>query len=241
MLKGACVLLLLAGAEHGCAARARAEVAAIEGSGQAPTQQFRVLLLFPGAALGWAGVRPATAANSASAHESASESQGRPPNPPQACSCALQASVVPGVEPGTDRPTPAPPRSPARIEGIVIKRLDFVGDCPYELTFLRDGAATLTVLSTTFGVLDRTCKGTVEPQDFAALAGLLEAAGFFDMRAGYYRPDIVDQPGVVTIAFGSGRFKKVSNIKATGPPELRAIEQAIDALGRKVAWTGGGP
>ena len=146
---------------------------------------------------------------------------------------AIQAA--PGPPPAVS-PSPAP-LSSASIEEIAIKRGSFASEYPYELTFWRDGTATLM----TMGVLrhntvDHTCRGRVTPQDFARLATFIQREGFFDLNETYRDPRIEDGEVVVTSAVVDRRRKVVQNLNQAGPPHLKAIEGAIHALGKNVAW-----
>jgi hypothetical protein len=126
----------------------------------------------------------------------------------------------------------------APIEEIAIQRLCFACACPYKLTFRRDGTAARTIHGgAAHGTTDRICKGAVTQEDFAALAALMQRAGFFDLNESYRHPRLVDGHGATTSAVGGGRRKQVQNVNQAGPSNLKAIEDAIDALGTKVAWT----
>jgi hypothetical protein len=107
------------------------------------------------------------------------------------------------------------------------------------LAFRRDGTATLT----TRGVLgeDHSCSGSVASDGFEALADLIQRAGFFGLEKAYRHNELQDGEAVTTSAFVGGRLKVVANSNQAGPPNLKAIEDAIDALGEKTSWAGSRP
>ena len=165
------------------------------------------------------------------------------------CPCAMPAEEVEGrttKEPSMGRAASrspvvadsAPQPSLAPVEEIALERLGFGYVCPYKLTFRRDGTALRTISRGADGAADRICRGTVVLEDFVALAALMQRTGFLNLND-TYRPDpqLPDGQGAITSAVVEGRRKEVINVDRAGPPDLQAIERAIDALGRKVAWT----
>ena len=109
---------------------------------------------------------------------------------------------------------------------------------PYKLTFRRDGTATLTIVGVLrYASVDHTCRGSVTPEEVARLGALIQREGFFDLNEAYLDPRVQDGDAVVTSAVVDGRRKAVVNSNQAGPPNLKAIEDAIDALAKRVAWT----
>jgi hypothetical protein len=141
------------------------------------------------------------------------------------------------------RSVPAQPEAPGqfsvdRIGEIAIQRGCFGCEHPYKLTFARGGTATLM----TFGVLregtvDHACTGNVRPEAFAALASLMQREGFFDLRDLYSDHQSGDAYVVITSAVVDDRQKAVQHVNRGGPPNLKAIENAVDALAREIVWT----
>jgi hypothetical protein len=89
------------------------------------------------------------------------------------------------------------------------------------------------------GVLgvEHTCRGSLASEDFAELAALIHREGFFDLNESYLDPRIADGGCVTTSVITQRRRKTVSHLHEAGPSNLKAIEHAIRALGRKVIWT----
>ena len=127
---------------------------------------------------------------------------------------------------------------PPSITEIALERRCFGCQEPYKLTFERDGAATHLLIGVARqGTVDRTRRGTVTREDFARLAALIQSEGFLDLNDDYRNPTVVDGQTVITSVVVDGRAKVVVNSNEAGPTRLKAIEDAIDALGSKVTWT----
>jgi hypothetical protein len=151
-----------------------------------------------------------------------------------ALGCALPREAVSGPTDKEAGGSPAQATAPS-IQEIALERRCFRCENQYKLTFRRDGAATRTSFGS--APVDRTFKGTVTPEEFAALATLMQREGFFDLNDTYRDPGLADGEWATTSAAADGRNKAVLNSNRVGPPKLKAIEDAIDALGKKVAWT----
>jgi hypothetical protein len=133
--------------------------------------------------------------------------------------------------------SPARPSAPV-IEEIAIERNCYGCECPYRLTFRRDGTATLMMIGVlSHGSVDHTCAGPVAPEAFAALANLVQEERFFDLKDSYFDPRVEDGASVKTTVVVNGRRKMVRHRHEVGPPGLKVIEKAIDALGERVSWT----
>jgi hypothetical protein len=117
------------------------------------------------------------------------------------------------------------------VDEITLERQCF--RCPkrYRVTFCRDGSATMTSYA-----LGRTSRATVTREEFKALATLLQREGFFDLRESYRNPGLADGVWQKTTVVGGGFTKSVLNSNYAGPSKLVAIEEAIDALSKKVVW-----
>jgi hypothetical protein len=146
-----------------------------------------------------------------------------------ACQSTPQAS-------GTAGPRALSPASP--ISEVALERRCFGCDSEYKLTFRRDGTATRTSFGNARrGTADRSFKGAVSEADFAAVATLMQSEKFFELSDAYRDPGLADGEWATTSAVLDGRQKAVLNSNRAGPPALQKIEDALDALGKKVAWT----
>jgi hypothetical protein len=84
--------------------------------------------------------------------------------------------------------------------------------------------------------LGRTSRATVTREEFNALATLLQREGFFDLSESYRNPGLADGVWQTMTVVGGGFTKSVLNSNYAGPSKLVAIEEAIDALSKKVVW-----
>jgi hypothetical protein len=147
------------------------------------------------------------------------------------------------VEPAQP-PVVSPPGQPGppTIKEITLERACFGCEVPYRLTFRNDGRAIATIIGVRrFGTVDHTCTGTVMPDDFEHLAALMEREGFFDLNESYRNPRLEDGQWVTISALRDGRRKAVLHSNQVGPPQLKVLEDAIDALTKKVVWEGRRP
>jgi hypothetical protein len=130
--------------------------------------------------------------------------------------------------------TQSPPTS---VEEITIERNCFGCEYPYKLTLRNDGAATLMTIGVLrFATQDHACRGRVTREVFAGLAAFMRRDGFFNLNETYQSP-FVDGSCAITSGIVGGQRKAVNHCNDAGPPNLKAIEDAIDALGKKVVWT----
>jgi hypothetical protein len=123
----------------------------------------------------------------------------------------------------------------ASIEEVAIERQCFGCENLYKLTVRRDGTVILNI----FGVLGtvHTCEGRVPPDDFVRLANLIQTEGFFGMNEDYRDPRLRDGTVLITSVVTGGKRKVVTHLHKVGPASLKAIEDAIHALGDRVSWT----
>jgi hypothetical protein len=135
--------------------------------------------------------------------------------------------------PGTRSPQP----SLQSVQEINLERQCFRCPDQYRLTFRSDGTATRA----TFAEALQTFRGTVTREEFDALAKLLQREGFFDLAEVYQDPTLRDGSAVTTSVMLDRVTRSVINSNQTGPPQLKAIEDAINALGKKIAWTPASP
>lgn len=110
------------------------------------------------------------------------------------------------------------------------------------VTLRQDGTASLTnVGKSRFGTADRVFTGRVTRADFDRLASLLASRGFFDLQDEYKDPSLADGSWIETSAVRDGRTKKVLDANAAGPPALRAVEDAIEAVRAAIDWRAADP
>jgi hypothetical protein len=165
-------------------------------------------------------------------------------------SLAATASALACAAPGkVNGPTkkPAPQTAPATrlqpslqsVQEINLERQCF--RCPnrYRLTFRRDGIATRTIFSAP--AEQQESRGMVTRKEFDALVMLLQREGFFDLAEVYRDPQIEDGAWATTSVVTGGLTKAVLNSNQAGPPTLVAVEDALDALGKKIVWTPASP
>ena len=145
-------------------------------------------------------------------------------------------------DPPPTMPASARPPSSAAIEEITIQRGCFGCENHYKLTLKRDGTATLMRMGVlAFGRLDQRCTGTVGREAFGKLAAVVQGSGFFDLDDVYQDPRLADGGAVITTAVVAGRRKTVVDSNRKGPPNLLAIEDAVEGLGETVPWKAGRP
>jgi hypothetical protein len=123
----------------------------------------------------------------------------------------------------------------ASIEEVAIERQCFGCRNLYKLTVQRDGTVILRIP----GVLGPayTCDGKVLPDDFARLANLIQSEGFFGMNERYRDPRLADGEVLITSVVIGGKRKVIAHRDKVGPASLKAIEDAIHALGERASWT----
>jgi hypothetical protein len=99
------------------------------------------------------------------------------------------------------------------------------------LVLRRDGTASLTVTGKArLGTETKVAIGSLRLQAFDALARLAVEQGFFHFNDNYEQPDVMDGGWTtLTIVLGS-RTKSVFMREEAGPPGLKAIQAAIDAV-----------
>jgi hypothetical protein len=146
------------------------------------------------------------------------------------------AGAAPSPSPAVSA-SPGQP-SPASIQEISIQRALLPRGQAYRVTFGRDGTVIVKMIGLLInGTVDHTCRGTLPPDEFARVAALLEPAGFFDWNETYSDPRTADGESVTTSAVLGGQRKAVVNMNRAGPAKLKAIEDALEALVKKVTWT----
>jgi hypothetical protein len=105
------------------------------------------------------------------------------------------------------------------------------------VTLRRDGTAALrNTGKSRFGTSDRSFTGTVTRADFDRLASLAVARGFFELGEEYRDPAVADGAWVINTFVRDGRAKKVLDGNSAGPADLRAVEDAIEAVRARLTW-----
>jgi hypothetical protein len=123
------------------------------------------------------------------------------------------------------------------ITEISLERQCFGCPEPYRLTFRRDGTATRFVFGVgRQGTKDRSFRGTVAPAALERLVAVVQREGFFTLSPAYRVPDLVDGAWATTRVAAGERTHSVLNHNEAGPPAIAQIENAIDALGKTIAW-----
>ena len=110
------------------------------------------------------------------------------------------------------------------------------------MTLRLDGTATLKKTGKgRFGTSDESFTARVARADFDRLAALLGSRGFFALRDEYRDPSLADGAWIPTSAVRDGRTKTVIDRNEAGPPALRAIEEAIEAVRTSLTWEPAAP
>lgn len=149
------------------------------------------------------------------------------------------ASVVLCCAPATSA-TAMIPRSdekPSDVSEISFERQCTGCESPFTATLRSDGVATRVFLGNArMGVAPRSFTGRVSRADFDRLVALLSSEGFFKLEEAYRNPRLQDGEWVKTSAVRGGKPKSVLDSNKAGPPNLRRIEEAMEAALGRVAW-----
>jgi len=81
-----------------------------------------------------------------------------------------------------------------------------------------------------------TFVGRVQFYDFAQLALLAERAGFMNLRERYAADWTDDATTSLTIRGRTGKDKTIEDYGSFGPPELWALQRAIDGVVESIRW-----
>jgi hypothetical protein len=128
------------------------------------------------------------------------------------------------------------------ISEVTLERDCFGCETSVAMVLRSDGTASLRHTGKArFGTSDRSMIGTVSRTDFDRLAALLVSQGFFELRDEYRDPALADGAWVSTGAMRDGRRKRVLDSNAAGPAELRAVEDALEAVRARIAWVPAAP
>ena len=124
---------------------------------------------------------------------------------------------------------------PHGITEIVIERDCFGCAVGRSLVLQSDGSARVAeVGKARHGTSDRVDPGWVSPDEFDALARLLVERGFFQMKDRYEDPELQDGAWMTLRATRGSQQKEVFVRDDAAPPDLRAVETAIDALQSRI-------
>jgi hypothetical protein len=121
------------------------------------------------------------------------------------------------------------------FQSIMLGRSGCFGTCPvYRVTLNVDGTAVYEGVAH----VDRigTFVGRVPFYDFAQLALLAERAGFMTLQERYAGSWTDAETTRITIRARSGKEKTVDDYGAFGPPELWALQRAIDGVVESMRW-----
>lgn len=119
----------------------------------------------------------------------------------------------------------------AQINRVTLQRNSTV------LVLQRDGKATHTITgSARAGTGEQRFEGAVNPQAFAALAGVLVDKGFFALQDSYADPSLQDGSWATVQVEWGVQSKQVFNRNDAGPPNLLAVQQAIDAVQAQIRF-----
>jgi len=121
------------------------------------------------------------------------------------------------------------------VASIMLRRGGCFGTCPvYRVTLNVDGTAAYEGVA----YVGRIGKfvGRVPFYDFAQLALLAERAGFMTLQERYAGSWTDDETRRITIRARSGKEKTVEDYGDFGPPELWALERAIDGVVESIKW-----
>jgi hypothetical protein len=149
------------------------------------------------------------------------------------------------LQSGCAMPDPGAPRtkavSSADITRITLERNCFGCTGGSVLVLQRDGKAVHTVTGNArMGTARQLFEATVPTEAFAALAGLLVDTGFFELKETYKAPDLQDGAWVSVRVERGNQSKQVFNSNDAGPPNLRTIEQAIEAVQAQIPFVRAG-
>jgi hypothetical protein len=144
-----------------------------------------------------------------------------------ACVLLLQSACAMS-EPGAARTKAV---SSAAITRITLERNCFGCVGGSVLVLQRDDKAIRTLSgSARASIAEQRFEGLMPPRAFDVLARLLVEKNFFDLQDSYQDPALQDGAwATVRVEWGE-QNKQVFSSNGAGPPSLRAIEQAIEAV-----------
>jgi hypothetical protein len=103
-----------------------------------------------------------------------------------------------------------------------------------------DGMASRTATGNARqGTADRRFRGTLQAQDFAALARLAAARGFFEMAESYDDEQTRDGAWSLLAFSGPGFDKRVFSRDGMAPPALQALIDAVEAAQSRIRFAPG--
>lgn len=118
---------------------------------------------------------------------------------------------------------------------LTLKRTDCVGACPaYRVTLNVDGTAEYEGAEHAPRI--GTFAGRVPFYEFARLALLAERSGFMNLRERYAADWTDDATTSLTIRARTGKEKTVEDYGSFGPPELWALQRAVDGVVESITW-----
>jgi hypothetical protein len=136
----------------------------------------------------------------------------------------------------------AAPGAASAPDSIVLERGPCFGSCPtYRLTLARSGAVRF--VSSSRGDVGREERGSVTPAQYQWLVSEAERIGFDRLpdnirESRYCERMATDHPSADVSIFRGATVKTVRDYLGChdGPPELRALESAIDSVAGSSRW-----
>ena len=135
------------------------------------------------------------------------------------------------------------PVAAASITSIAIERNCFGCVGSSVLVLQRDGSASYTVTGNARrGTEDKVSTGTLQRDDFDALAALVVSSGFFNLQDSYEDPGVQDGAWATISVTRSGQTgtntppKRVFRREESGPQALKAVETAIENLRARIPF-----
>ena len=127
------------------------------------------------------------------------------------------------------------------FDRIELARTTCLGTCPdYTVTYFRGSGEPFEAPAVYEGrdFVDRvgSFDGGVTLTQFGRLCEMIEQFGFFELREAYALMGTDAPTAVVTVDYVDGAYA-VRDYGLVGPPELAAIQFAIDAVAAEIEWT----
>jgi hypothetical protein len=125
------------------------------------------------------------------------------------------------------------------FDSITLARSGCFGSCPvYEVTFARGegmGAGSALYQGDAYVEREGSFEGSIEIWDYARLNELFDHFGFLRLPEGYAAQWTDDETVRVEVSTGSSTHQ-VLDYGHQGPPELVALQLAIDAIVERIDW-----
>ncbi len=130
---------------------------------------------------------------------------------------------------------PGPGGAAHGVTEIAIERDCYGCDNAGRWLLRSDGSVVFTqVGKARHGTVDQVRRGRVEPAEFDALARLIVQRGFFQLQDRYEEPGLQDGAWTTVRAARGLQEKEVFVREDAAPPDLQAVQAAIDGLTSRV-------